>query len=321
MAMQLAIFYYSLVILLISVITATMCLAVHILTKRRTYLYLFVSFFLYFFDVALVFRRYFQNGVRPLPQGSTDQYNIGSPIESMALASAIIVCFVLFLFTYLKQGGGRYVALLIVSLFLAYSWLVLAIFPIGKHREFMFFSSRSIAVATLLIFVTYKYFTASTQIERRSLRTHLSLYVACWIGLAATLANNLYLQLLRPPGSISFILSEQNFGENLLVIICASYTIRSCVRALNVRYAALPPPTDHAQQYLEHALARFARSNELTVREREVLQLIINGHENRKIAEELFLSPSTVKVHVHNILRKTGKANRKALLQAFWEQV
>lgn len=42
----------------------------------------------------------------------------------------------------------------------------------------------------------------------------------------------------------------------------------------------------------------------LTRREREVVRLIAVGRTNREVAQELFLSPRTVDMHVRNILRK-----------------
>ncbi|MFB7467234.1 AAA family ATPase [Streptomyces sp. NPDC056224] len=48
----------------------------------------------------------------------------------------------------------------------------------------------------------------------------------------------------------------------------------------------------------------------LTSREREVLRLVAAGSTNRKIAEELFISPKTASVHVSNILAKLGVAGR-----------
>ncbi|MEU9115494.1 LuxR C-terminal-related transcriptional regulator, partial [Streptomyces sp. NPDC048483] len=48
----------------------------------------------------------------------------------------------------------------------------------------------------------------------------------------------------------------------------------------------------------------------LTEREREVLRLVAAGRSNRKIAEELFISPKTVSVHVSNILAKLGASGR-----------
>ncbi|MFD9479177.1 AAA family ATPase [Streptomyces nojiriensis] len=48
----------------------------------------------------------------------------------------------------------------------------------------------------------------------------------------------------------------------------------------------------------------------LTSRERDVLRLVAAGSTNRKIAEELFISPKTASVHVSNILAKLGVTGR-----------
>ncbi|MFR5828425.1 MAG: LuxR C-terminal-related transcriptional regulator [Adlercreutzia equolifaciens] len=40
-----------------------------------------------------------------------------------------------------------------------------------------------------------------------------------------------------------------------------------------------------------------------------------------ELASAMSLSPSTVKVHVHNILQKTGHTNRQELIQDFWKTV
>lgn len=41
-----------------------------------------------------------------------------------------------------------------------------------------------------------------------------------------------------------------------------------------------------------------------------VLRLMARGFTNVEIAERLFVSPLTVAKHVHNLLGKTGMANR-----------
>jgi two-component system nitrate/nitrite response regulator NarL len=48
----------------------------------------------------------------------------------------------------------------------------------------------------------------------------------------------------------------------------------------------------------------------LTAREREVLQLLSRGLDNRAIARQLHLSPHTARTHVGNILRKLGVHSR-----------
>ena len=48
----------------------------------------------------------------------------------------------------------------------------------------------------------------------------------------------------------------------------------------------------------------------LTRRELEVLKLLVVGAQNRRIADQLVISPGTVKSHVAQILRKLGASNR-----------
>ena len=53
---------------------------------------------------------------------------------------------------------------------------------------------------------------------------------------------------------------------------------------------------------------------ELTVREKEVLQHILSGKSNREIAQALFISESTVKTHARNIFSKYDVGSRAELI-------
>jgi two-component system, NarL family, response regulator LiaR len=53
-----------------------------------------------------------------------------------------------------------------------------------------------------------------------------------------------------------------------------------------------------------------AGSEAYTERELEVLRLLAQGRTNREIGEALFISPTTVRAHVSNILLKLNVANR-----------
>ena len=51
-------------------------------------------------------------------------------------------------------------------------------------------------------------------------------------------------------------------------------------------------------------------SNSLTKREREILTLLVAGKSNQEIAENLFITSGTVRVHIHAILQKLEVRDR-----------
>jgi DNA-binding CsgD family transcriptional regulator len=55
---------------------------------------------------------------------------------------------------------------------------------------------------------------------------------------------------------------------------------------------------------------RSAAGPPLTARETQVLQLLAEGHTNKRIARELYISPRTAAVHVHRILAKLQVSSR-----------
>ncbi len=62
---------------------------------------------------------------------------------------------------------------------------------------------------------------------------------------------------------------------------------------------------------LDHVYQYRNRYEQLTGREREVLELIGQGLTNRRIAKRLYVESGTIKNHVHNILKKLQVRNRQ----------
>lgn len=65
------------------------------------------------------------------------------------------------------------------------------------------------------------------------------------------------------------------------------------------------------------AIGRAALGFGLTLRESEILPLLLEGASNEEIGESLHISPHTVKNHISVIFRKTGARNRFDLLKTF----
>jgi DNA-binding NarL/FixJ family response regulator len=85
--------------------------------------------------------------------------------------------------------------------------------------------------------------------------------------------------------------------------------VTRAVRAAHEGQAIIAPA---AAARLVEAIARDGPSphEQLTAREREVLDLIAHGRSNKRIALELQISEKTVKAHVGRVLAKLGVADR-----------
>ncbi len=98
-------------------------------------------------------------------------------------------------------------------------------------------------------------------------------------------------------GAIGYLLKDIT-ADDLAQAIRAAYSGR----------ATLSP--EAAQALVRNANQPPAHVNELTKRECEVLSLMIEGLNNKQIAQKLTVSPSTIKSHVSNILSKLEVTSR-----------
>ena len=107
-------------------------------------------------------------------------------------------------------------------------------------------------------------------------------------------------------GVSGFILKDATVNDFLK-------TIRSVAKGIQI----LPPNLTGSlfSQIVEHAInesgpSALADSVRMTKREKQVIELISEGHTNKEIAQKLHLSTYTIKSHVHNILEKLALSTR-----------
>jgi NarL family two-component system response regulator LiaR len=98
-------------------------------------------------------------------------------------------------------------------------------------------------------------------------------------------------------GAISYLLKNVSSDE-----------LADAIRAAHAGRSTLAP--EAAQALIETAAQPRGLGDDLTLREREVLALLVEGLTNPQIAERLVVSRSTAKAHVSNILSKLGASNR-----------
>jgi two-component system, NarL family, response regulator LiaR len=127
----------------------------------------------------------------------------------------------------------------------------------------------------------------------------------------------------QAPASRVIVLTSFLDDERLLPAIqagAAGYLLKNAApaelaRAIRAAHdgEAILDPTVAARVISAIAEGRTAATNDedqLTRREREVLELIAHGRSNKRIAYELGISEKTVKTHVGHVLGKLGVTDR-----------
>jgi DNA-binding NarL/FixJ family response regulator len=90
----------------------------------------------------------------------------------------------------------------------------------------------------------------------------------------------------------------------------------ACVRKVHRGEQSLDPDSvaRALTDVVEREKVRGELSRTLTARELEIVQMVARGLRNRAIGEQLSITESTVKVHLHNIYEKLGVEGRLELV-------
>ena len=315
-----ALFYYSLVVLLIIAIAASVCLSGYFVSRRRSFLYAMISFLFYFFDVSLPFSHTFVTPETVLEAKSF--WDVGNPVLSVIFGGGALLFLWLAVCQYVGKGGPL-IRFGPVVVFVVGSAALFQGIQNPQWREFLFYSMRSLYILFCLAVLLVWRFTSEDSATRETLSKHAWVGVVTLVLTLAILIEDVYVQLVFNPSvmpSDSWFLAEKSFAENILFLFFAFAAIWAAKKTLSLRYVT-PPERDDApmSESIDRVLPLYAQQRGLSQRESEVLRLVVMGKDNQNIASELHLSPNTVKVHVRNILKKAGQTDRRALTQDFWK--
>ena len=120
-------------------------------------------------------------------------------------------------------------------------------------------------------------------------------------------SNEAYVQEALRSGARAYILKESPLEE-----------LVKAIREVNNgrRYLSTPLTERAIDAYTQKTEVQAADPyDQLTTREREILQLAAQGHTNNEIAARLYISPRTVETHRTNFMRKLSLHNHSHLIQ------
>ncbi len=176
-------------------------------------------------------------------------------------------------------------------------------------------------IASVLIFAAFYLSGMNVRIIVSQLcrgdRISLWVYLGCALGVGSLLViagvafGAAVLSQGSPETALALIALISLFILALNPILAHRIEQRASVGADTGDSATAAVPTTQAA---ENAVEGFAREHSLTARESEVLLLLCQGRTRTYIADELGLSPNTVKGYIRNVYQKSGSVDKQDLL-------
>lgn len=314
-------FYYTLLIMFFYTIVAATSLSAFFVSRRRTFLYATIGFAFYFFDVSLVFK---DNFITPdAVFAASSFYDVGNPYTSIITGGGAFLFLWMAVCRYCREERPAIqfvpIAVWAVASLAAYRFIEDA-----QWREFVYYNLRAVLQLFCYGVLAWWYVHSSDPQRRSIMRSHRAAYF--WaIGLTLGIVlENVYFQLIYDPTHIPhdvWVMAERNPMENALFICYGLATLHGAAISLRLRARELPEGEDPLlAESIDRLLPLYSQTYDLSKREEEVLRYALMGKDNQNIASALSLTAGTVKVHMHNILKKTGHSNRNNLAADLWER-
>lgn len=171
----------------------------------------------------------------------------------------------------------------------------------------VFLIGRQLFAATILALVVYLIRYQNSDYYLLSLGVVIGAMLGSFIGLVLfRLVGQTPNPALLPPAFIVFLL--------LFALVVAMYLMN----AANLKTRWGMTTIDDAEQQVgltfEQSCLVLAEQQRLTKRECEIVVLMARGKDKQAIAEKLFISEGTVKVHARNIYQKLGIHSKQELI-------
>lgn len=170
---------------------------------------------------------------------------------------------------------------------------------------------------TLVVFMLSYFFTGFLSIYRIGMISDMSDSVDSK-GNAMTFFCGFGLIFGRLGEGIGALLGIQLSSNTLILLTVTSFILVIAVAFFVVHYMKLFTPVPQIIQSHDDRMTSFRIKYEISSREMDVLELLIDGNSNAEIADRLYVSENTVRFHVSNLLKKTGCKSRKEIASLFY---
>lgn len=321
--MQSAVYIYNVLFLAMYIAAVTACVIAFSNTREPIFIMLQYLFVIYFLHAVFTFLFISNSSLSRM-----GAYQLWNGIILIIISCTYVVVFC----TLLHQKVG--LASLIPVFAAAVALLVL---NIGGCRDERVMGAVNY-VCLICINLQFLLYSRSALRSGREQYPPLDKCVKFGVFLVVTAAMSLVERLAYPikeslplgEGYKTFVLSGWSLFDDVFIVAITALTICFSVDAVREHTAkriqqlvkeellAFESTKEmYKRDDVQQRLEAFCANSGITNREKEILVLVLDGKSNRAIAQELFISEGTVKIHVHNIYRKLNISRRSDLISSF----
>jgi DNA-binding CsgD family transcriptional regulator len=317
---------YTIALLLICTISATVCISAYLVSHNQRYVPESIFFLSYFGELSLIF------GTEWAVQNTfvvsySNYYEVDMPYIRIPLGAIILAGIWMTVCNILDVRDKKVVIIPTISLCIAQA-LILLFMPYGSLRQWAYYSMRQISLICCLGFAAHVIHTSHDEILQQRIKKRKKMFYTLVVLVSCVFCEDTIVILIAPiPNAnnslIGLFLSSRNFSENVMMLYFAWKACHTAIADLELRYNT-PPEKDASDNdkllltHIQDRLPAYTNKYNLSSRENEILEMLLKGFSNREIASRLYLAEGTVKTHVHNIIKKCNKTNRKDLQSDFW---
>lgn len=299
-------FIFSIAIIIMPAITT--CTSWLVYTKTKKTIFKYLSFLVGMFIIDLCFLHYndfYHSSTTVLPA----TFISFAPFKILLFSGMLVTETFIILNIFKKDLHCKH--LLYVVFFIAME-IVFKLIPESNLVIWLFYTTRQVFTLSLCAFFYYEYAKCDNPIIKESAKKYIYIFaLVILMNFIIGIEDALVISQQQVFSSSGLVFKERNFTENLywMVITFLVFTYsNSFVKQLQI-------PIEEKEVHIDSDV--FAHDIQLTKREKEIFNLIIQHYGNTEIADKLCISSGTLKAHIHNIYAKAEVSHRNELIKKF----
>lgn len=303
-AINTILFIFSIVIIIIPMLTFCASLLVYLKTSKSIFKYFSLLSFMYVIDLGFLHYIDFYNSYNTvLP----DTFISFAPFKIILFSSILLTNVMIILTIFDKKPKLKYFIFVIVFIIME---IVFKVLPESNLTVWLFYTTRQIFSVGLCIFFYYEYLRCH-DLKIKEYATKFTWIIALFIlmNFIICIEDTLVSFQQQAFSTSGLIFKERNFTENLYWLV-----ITFLIFNYSLKYIKQLQLTINENE-IDGDI--FAKNIQLTKREKEIFNLILQHYGNTEIADKLCISSGTLKAHIHNIYAKADVTHRNELIKKF----